>query len=386
MTPTRTVLMVTNNYFPYQSGVAQSVHVSTQALMSCGYKVVIVTLDIAKAHDDPDYVMRVPSVLQMQFKKNPIALSWRPDAYLKKIVDDLRPDIIHAHHPWLLGHSVFKAARAVRCPLVFTHHTMYQAYAHYVPLPQPVTSFFIKQRVRSYCAQVDHIIAPSQAVAQTILLQENAAAVSVIPSPIRACFFSAKKPYRQATQPLKLVYVGRFVQEKNIQAMLDAVALLPAQTYELDCVGYGQLWHELQQYAYKKCALNPRHVRFHHKPDEASLVAWYRQADLFLFPSLSDTQGLVLAESMACGTPVIALDGPGQRSIVSNGHNGYIVATSRQMADKILFIARHAQHLKHLSDAARITARDYTIETHAQRLTSVYESVIEQKKRGSVFT
>lgn len=382
----RTVLMVTNNYFPYQGGVAQSVHVSTQALMACGYKVVIVTLDIAGAKDDPGYVLRVPSVIQMQFKKNPIALSWRPDAYLKKIVDDLRPDILHAHHPWLLGHSALKAARAVGCPLVFTHHTMYQAYAHYVPLPNSITSFFIKQRVQSYCAHVDHIIAPSQAVAQTLLLQENAAAVSIIASPIRACFFSAEKLERQTTQPLKLVYVGRFVPEKNIQAMLDAVALLPEDLYELDCVGYGQLWHELQQYAYETCALNPKRVRFHHKPDEASLVAWYRQADLFLFPSLTDTQGLVLAESMACGTPVIALDGPGQRSIVRNGYNGYIVETSSQMAAIIVFIAAHAQHLKHLSDAARITAREYTIETHAQRLTSVYQTVIEQKKRGSVFT
>lgn len=375
-----TILMVTNNYFPYQSGVAQSVNASTQALIACGYNVHIVTLDVAGTAHDADYVIRVPSLVRMRFNNNPIAIPWRTDACLKTIVHTIRPDIIHAHHPWLLGYAALKAARATDRPILFTHHTVYQAYAHYVPLPTAVTSFFITQRTQKYCAQVDHIIAPSQAIADALRLQKNSAPIAVIASPIRPCFFSGEKPASAATKPIKLLYVGRFVPEKNIPAMLDAVARLPQQSYELDCVGYGTLWHDLQRYTYDTRRLTRDRVRFHHKPDLAQLIAWYQQADIFLFPSLTDTQGLVLAEAMACGTPVIALDGPGQRSIIQQGFNGYIVQTSACMAEKILFMTQNRQHLEQLSAGARVTATEYTSERHARQLIALYESVLAKKR------
>ncbi|MCC7415055.1 MAG: glycosyltransferase [Epsilonproteobacteria bacterium] len=377
----RTVLMVTNNYFPYQGGVAQSVHASTQALLACGYNVKIVTLNIAGADQDPDYVHRLPTVLPMEFKNNPIAVPWRTHAYLKELIETVQPDIIHAHHPWLLGHAALKIARMRDCPVVFTHHTLYHAYTHYVPLPHKITSFLITQRLRTYYAQVDHIIAPSQAVAQAINTDQTETPISIVASPIRSCFFTPEKALSTTTQPRKLLYVGRFVREKNMPAMLEAVALLPHGSYELDAVGYGQLWHEIQTYAYDTLGLNPAHVRFHHKADQASLVAWYRQADLFLFPSSSDTQGLVLAEAMASGTPVIALDGPGQRSIINNGYNGYIVETVHEMAAAIERLTHDEQLLEKLSRGARTTANNYTLETHAQDLIAVYEMAIHTKKR-----
>lgn len=380
MTP-RTVLMVTNNYFPYQGGVAQSVHASTQALLAYGYNVKIVTLNIAGADQDPAYVHRLPTVLPMKFKQNPIAVPWRTHRYLKELIETIQPDIIHAHHPWLLGHAALKIARMRDCPVVFTHHTLYHAYTHYVPLPHKITSFLITQRLGTYYAQVDHIIAPSDAVAQVITAHQTETAVSIVASPIRSCFFMPEKALRASTQPRKLLYVGRFVREKNMHAMLDAVALLPQGSYELDVVGYGQLWHEIQSYAYDTLGLDRAQVRFHQKANQASLVAWYRQADLFLFPSSSDTQGLVLAEAMACGTPAIALDGPGQRSIINNGYNGYIVQTVHEMAATIEMLTHDEQLLQKLSCGARATANNYTLESHAQQLIAVYEMALHKKKR-----
>lgn len=372
-----TILMVTNNYFPYQGGVAQSVYASTQALQLYGYNVIIVTLDVADVINDPPYVFRVPSLIRLSFKKNPIAFSWRVTAYIKKLINQISPDIIHSHHPWLLGTSAHKVAFKVQCPIIFTHHTLYQEYAHYVPLPQKISRFFIAQHVRNYCKTVHHIVAPSDAIADMLHGESITTPVSVIPSAIRSCFFNHTLSVKNAaTLPLKLVYVGRLVQEKNITALLDMLTLLPQHMYVFDCVGYGQQWNFLHDYAYKKLKLSPMQVRFHHKPDEQSLVNWYHQAHLFVFASKTDTQGLVLAESMACKTPVLALEGPGQRSIIGDNYNGYMVNNIQEMANTILYLGENLEQIERLSQGAYKTAMRYTMDEHGKQLHNLYESIL----------
>lgn len=374
------VLMVTNNYFPYQGGVAQSIYASTQALHVCGYKVIIVTLDVAGSLHDPSYVLRVPSIIRFTIKKNPVAFSLRITAYLKEVIRQYNPVVIHSHHPWILGAAAYKAARSAACPIIFTHHTLYQEYAHYVPLPERMTRFFITKQVRAYCQKMDHIIAPSAAVAALLQNEQITTPISVVPSAIRPCFFDGTSFEKRAAQvPLHLVYIGRCVREKNIIALLDMLTLLAPSLYVFDCVGYGHQWQELQDYAYKKVRLSSTSVRFHHKPDEQTLLAWYRQADLFLFPSKTDTQGLVLAEAMACKTPVLALEGPGQQAIIRNGYNGYVVKTVEEMAQHIVYIAQHPQLLQILSQGAYTTSLTYSIQEHGKRLHKLYSSIIKKK-------
>lgn len=375
------VLMVTNNYFPYQGGVAQSIYASTQALQACGYTVIIVTLDVAGSFHDPSYVVRVPSFFRFTIKKNPVAFSLRITAYLKEVIHRYNPAVIHSHHPWILGTAAYKGAVSAACPIIFTHHTLYQEYAHYVPLPEQVTRFFITKQVRAYCQKMDHVIVPSPAVEMLLQRENITTPISVVPSAIRPCFFDSPHLEKRTMQlPLKLVYIGRVVREKNITALLDMLTLLAPSLYVFDCVGYGHQWQEIQEYAYRKLRLNHASIRFHHKPDEQTLLAWYRQADLFLFASNTDTQGLVLAEAMACKTPVIALEGPGQQAIMRNGYNGYVVKNIQEMAQSIVHIVQHPELLQQLSQGAYTTSLSYSIQEHGKQLHALYTSII--KKEG----
>lgn len=90
-------------------------------------------------------------------------------------------------------------------------------------------------------------------------------------------------------------------------------------------------------------------------------------------------KGLVLAESMACKTPVIALDGPGQRSIICDGYNGYIVNTIQDMANIILYLGNNFEHIERLSQGAYSTAMRYTIDEHGKQLHNLYSSILRKK-------
>ena len=134
---------------------------------------------------------------------------------------------------------------------------------------------------------------------------------------------------------------------------------LDPKKFTLTIVGYGDQEQAIRDYAYQTLKLSPEHVTFVIKPKKIELVRLYHDADLFLFPSTSDTQGLVLAESMAAGTPVVAIEGPGQRDIIQNGVNGFLVESGSQMVETVRNIFADKNLFAMLRAGASETARNY---------------------------
>ena len=106
-----------------------------------------------------------------------------------------------------------------------------------------------------------------------------------------------------------------------------------------------------------------------------NLLKLYHTADLFIFSSQTDTQGIVLAEAMSQGLPVIALDGPGQRDIIINGINGFIIENAKQAATKIINIANNAELHKKLSSGACATAQHYHADSIIKQLLNFYHAI-----------
>jgi len=372
------IAFVTNNYSPYSGGVVSSIDAFVQELMSRGHEVLIITLSfLGKQHQDPSYIVRVPSSVRFVYNKNRMAIPWRSDAHVACILRKFKPDIVHNHHPFLLCQSALKFAKKCSIPTVFTYHTMYERYTHYVPLYQPLVKFVTKKIVFDFCSHVDHIIAPSSAVSEQIFKQGVTTPISTIASPLRPQFLDehAKKAGR-SEKILQLLLVSRLVPEKNVSAVLDVMSQLDPKKHAMTIVGYGPQEEYLRNYAYKTLSLSPNQVQFIIKPPMSELIRLYRQADLFLFPSTSDTQGLVLAESMAGGTPVVALDGAGQRDIIVDGENGFIVASKEQMVKKIKQISSDDDLLTRLQQGALKTAHNYTPEALTERLLEVYQGLL----------
>ncbi len=376
------IVFVTNNWIPYSGGVVSSIKSTVEQLRKSGHDVFIITLDfLGKQHTDPDYVIRVPCPIKFRYMSNHMAVPWRPYKYLLQQIQKIMPDIIHVHHPFLLGQSALKVARKLGIPIVFTYHTMYEYYTHYVPLPSMLITPVVKKRVLQFCGSVDGIVVPSSAIQQYLLAHEVKTPLAMIPSALQAHFlqntFAVKK--RREDEPFRLLVVSRFTKEKNIPFLLDVFAKLVAKgadNFALMLVGYGSEFEVIKAHAYETLRLPREQVQFIHKPPRDELVRLYREANLFLFGSQTDTQGLVLAEAMASGTPVVALDGPGQRDIIINGINGFLVQNAEQMMKRVIQIAQDDDLNVLLQENAWKTGQKFEPEILLGRFFDLYQKIV----------
>ncbi|HXW85703.1 MAG TPA: glycosyltransferase [Candidatus Bathyarchaeia archaeon] len=366
------ILFVTNNYVPYKAGVVSSIHASIEGLQKSGHDVSLLTLAFSGAYVDPEYVHRIECPITFTYKKNPMAVPWNPSGAIREKIEQYRPDIIHVHHPFLLGPATVEATSMSGIPIIFTYHTLYDRYCHYVPLPETITKTIIKRLVTSFCRSVHGIIAPSTYVHQWLVRHTIYKPIQVIPSSLQS-YFSPSSFFTHKTKNsyCNLLTVGRLVAEKNVSFLCEMFSQLP-QGFTLTIAGYGADYEALCSYVYNTLHLSPEIVFFVHNPDKALLQQLYMRADLFLFASQTDTQAIVLAEAMAHGTPVIALDGPGQRDIVQEEYNGFLVDSMNHMQYCIEMVAQDGALHKKLQQGAWQTAHRYTQEAVTQKLVDFY--------------
>lgn len=390
------ILIVTNNYTPYSGGVVSSLNALIPALQQAGHEVLLVAPQLLAVHaDDPTWVQRVPALVRFPWHNNRMAVPWRMKHFLSIVMREFKPDVVHVQHPFLLGAAALNVARSCgtcscgvgacgtcaqgarvkNVPVVFTYHTMYEAYAHYVPLPRRLVQWFILRSVKHFCNAVDTVIVPGNAVQKLLRDRGMTTPIVVIPSPLQEIFLQARERNKQSDNRLVLLTVGRFVPEKNMAAVLDLYAQIPCERFRLVLIGYGTLYESLQEYAYTKLGLSRDDVQFVHKPPQAVIAQWYVDADFFIFTSHTDTQGLVLVEAMAGGLPVLALSGPGQQEVVRDGVNGFICESIGDMRNKLLQFADAPEQRALLRVGARTTAQKYRPEVLAQQVISVYEKL-----------
>ncbi len=378
------IAFVTNNYTPYSGGVVSSITSFAQELKRSGHEVTIITLDFGVHCNDDPMVQRIPCPVTFMYKKNYMAVPWRARHHLQQLLEVFNPDIIHSQHPFLLGAVTHRVAKTLQCPMVFTYHTVYEDYAHYVPLPQAITRWAIIQLVTSYCKSVQLVVTPSVVIQNTLKSRGIPTPTAVIRSGLQSVFVPKEQPAKRKQQkPFTLLVVSRFVPEKNIGFILDLFKQLKEQcpdVFQLTLIGYGQEFELLKKYAYDTLTLSAQEVVFIHKPDKKVIAQAYRQADLFLFASHTDVQPLALVEALAGATPIIALAGVG-RAVIKHGYNGFIAHSMQEMIAYIMRIAESPELHQQLQDNAWKTAQDYVPAQTTAQLVESYYNVIDTYQR-----
>jgi 1,2-diacylglycerol 3-alpha-glucosyltransferase len=370
------IFFITNNYKPYSGGVVSSIDSAVAALRAQGHMVFIITLSFSDDENDEPHVLRIPCPIKFKYKKNHMAIAWRAHTFLQKKCAELLPDIMHVHHPFLLGMTGLQVARKQKIPVVFTYHTLYEHYTHYVPFIGSLMRPVVKKWSFDFCNKVDAVIAPSKTMGDYVRLHAVSAPVHVIPSGIAARYFQEKKVTITAQKKYQLLTVSRFAQEKSIPFLLDAFALLDAKKFSFTLVGYGAYGDFLRHYAYDVLKLLPENVQFVERPEKHQLAQFYASADLFIFASQTETQGLVVCEAMGSAVPVVARRGPGQQDIVVHGVNGFLVDTHHEMAEKITEVADHGELQKKLSAGAWHTAQQFKVTIMVEKLVALYTELI----------
>jgi 1,2-diacylglycerol 3-alpha-glucosyltransferase len=378
------ILMLTNTYPPIVSGVAKSIVAFDLEFRRRNHEVRIIAPEADDDTGDDPHVVRVPAIQHYNGTDFPLPVP--SPGLVAATVDDFRPDIIHAHHPFFMGNTALRMARSREVPLVFTHHTMWDQYTHYTAVDTPATARFVGALTAGYANLCDAVIAPSRGVAILLRERDVSTRIEIIPTGVDVSKFSHgdgagfRKQHGIPTTALVIGYVGRLQPEKNLAFLAESVArfMTDESRAHFLAIGSGPSSEEIRA-AMAQAGCEDRL----HLPgvcQDQDLIDGFHAMDVFAFASRTETQGMVLTEAMAAGKPVIALDAPGVNDVVRDRANGRLISVAhRQLFAQALawFAARTPKERTMLSSNARRTAERFSMARQARRALNLYESLLE---------
>ena len=380
----------TNTYLPVVSGVVRSVQSFREALSALGNNVFIFAQEDDYEDTEP-FIFRYPSLKLPLPGDIPTAFPVSP--FVDQLLPKLKLDVIHTHHPFLLGQTAAGKARDLNLPLIFTFHTQYHEYTHYVPFPQEQVQEFIKNRVvnylREYMRKCQHIVIPSESMRSIVVnnygLEDR---YTVIPTgldiaPYKAASGEALRSEWGWPEDKVIISVGRLAEEKNWTTLLQAFAIAQKEQPDLRLVlvGDGPQAQALRQLA-GELGIADR-ILFTGRVPFEEIPAYLKAADLFAFASVTETQGLATLEAMAAGLPVVAVAGPGTLDIVEDGAEGFLVQNDPQdLANGILKLIGNPELMSTFKANALKKSRAYDNKRLARKMLKVYEQAIQDRKDG----
>lgn len=380
------VLMLTNTYKPFVGGVPESVGSYVRLFRERGHDVRVVAPTYSdQASSQPSHVVRVPALHDVS--DSSLSVSLPSPGYVDSRLGEFEPDVVHAHHPFLLGMKALRLAGNFDVPLVFTHHTRYEQYTHNLPVDGEPVQEYARAQAGGYADRCEAVIAPSESIRKDLREQDVESPIRVIPTGVDRTKFSEGDGERirnehgiSSTDPV-VGYVGRLSAEKNLDLLIDALGdhLKKHEDVQGLIVGDGPSKDRLKKRVRRR-GLDQR-VHFTGALRGDDLVDAYHAMDLFAFASLSETQGMVLTEAMAAGVPVVALDGSGVRDVVSDGKNGRLLQerSARALTEGLDWFQRCSDsRRRQLSEGARRTARHYSLTNTADRTMDLYRSVVRK--------
>jgi 1,2-diacylglycerol 3-alpha-glucosyltransferase len=327
--------LFTNNYLPFRGGVTTAVETLREGLQVRGHGVWVFAPGTRDQGGDPGFVFRYPAVPAPTYPGFSLALPFSPR--LARVAGQLDLDIFHAQHPFLLGVTARRLARRHRRPIVFTYHTHYEKYVHYVPLPERLVAPLAVRLSCRFAASADLVVAPSTRVADTLRARGLATPVAVIPTGVPVERFSpgervtARRDLGWPERDPICLYVGRLDREKSVEVIIDAFEAIAGGLPEAWLILVGRGSHERALRRRAEASAARARIRFHGDMARDGLPPLYRAADVFLFASETETQGLVLAEAHACGLPAVAVRASGVEEVVRDGETG--ILTKRDPSD-----------------------------------------------------
>jgi 1,2-diacylglycerol 3-alpha-glucosyltransferase len=391
------VAMFTNNYLPFIGGVPLSIDRLCSGLRHLGETVKVFAPSYPESWSDPDdgSVVRCLGLFDAHLAGFPIA-----NIFSKKIKTAFKAfecDLVHVHHPFWLGKKGMRLAKNRGLPVVFTYHTRLERYMHYLPFPgAALKNLAAHLLIKRFANRCDAIITPTPSTEEYLRNLGVSALIETIPSGISMEDYRGWTPqevhqlrsrYAKDQEPL-LISVSRMAKEKNLDFLLDGLAkaknLFPA-SFKCLMVGSGPEKTRLEE---KVSALGlEKQVLFTGNMAPRDIARCYLAADLFVFASTSETQGMVLVEAMAGGCPVVAVRASGVYDVLKDGHNGLMVAESTESWAKAvanLLMDRH--QLSVLSQKSRVFAEGYSEEKIAEKCVKLYQRVVilKKSKRGVI--
>ncbi len=375
--------LFSNIYRPIISGVVNSIDLLRKELLNQGHCPFVFAPRVPGYRDAHSGVWRFPSVGLSRRVNYPLAVPcWPPTHYA---ISQSRLQVVHTHHPFWLGEVGWMWARIRKIPLVYTFHTQYEQYCHYLKLPQAPLRAATRWAVQSFARRCNLIIAPSPAIREVMHDLGIKTWTETLPNAIDLERFQGRRDRRALRQQLGwpqeapiAIYAGRLGREKNLPFLLQAFTRVPGAC--LAIVGDGPDLPALRQQAHE-LGVQER-ILFTGGASYPEMPDYYAAADFFCISSTTEVKPLVVLEALASRLPVVAVSACGTADTVSHGQDGLL--TSERLDDFALACSRLCDDRKlrlDMSEEAGRSAQSYSIERYTNRLVELYR---EAARRLSV--
>lgn len=380
-----------DTYHPATNGVVISTDLFIRELKRRGHEVLL----IAPRHPDyrepaPEGVLLVDAVaIDFIYPGASLGKFWKGE--VGKALRAFRPDLIHSMTEFTIGHFMASYFRKkLRIPRVHTFHTLWNQYLFYVPglpqfLSQPLFRWLLPRlSKRSY----DRLLVPSDAMRDVVLEEWGVREprIDVLPTGLDFSRFAGMDGSRFRAQrdiptdARVLLYLGRLGDEKNVELVLHTFAELkrrgePNLRFVIAGGGPDVYLRKIHQLAaalgLENDILWTGFIRGQEWAD------CYDAADLVLFPSVTETQGLVVVEALAAGVPLVSVDALGPGSVM-RGERGCLFAKNdaADFSDKVQRLLGDDVLMERKRREAREVARSYSIEQRGAELEAIYADVL----------
>lgn len=395
------IAMFTDAYYPRINGVTVSVHSYAAELTKLGHTVCIVCLDYSEEQQkksffsqkdsdqkSPFKIVRIPSWSFSAISKEDRVARFDKWRRVKKAMKTFKPDVIHINSEWVIGYFGAMFAHHYKVPFVFTFHTMWEDYlVNYVNfLPDFSLRKIGRSVVKFYLKRADLIIAPTEKISSVVHEYGIQKQVEILPTGIpdnlekfslirqTALGLQLSKKCPQIKGKKILLFVGRIVKEKNLSFLFDVLESVQKKFPKtaLLFVGGGPYLEDLQELAAeRKLSKSVAFAGYVPSPD---LVYFYKMAQVFVFPSKTETQGLVTVEAMLSGLPVVAIGEMGTVDVMQGDHGGFMVKDDvAEFSDKVVALLKNQQLRKKKAQEALDWGKKWKISALTPRLLECYE-------------
>ena len=354
-------------YHPIANGVVASIDALCDGLRAAGHDAFVVAPSGSSAVCIPSLPLPTRTAYRLVLP----VLDRRARAHVRSF------DVIHTHSPFVTGWMGVRFARRHGIPLVFTYHTQLEEYAHYVPFERSATRRAATTLTRTYANLADTVIVPTSAMEPRLRGLGVTSSIAVVPTGIDVERFAAGRRsdgLRKRLGATKLILlVSRLAREKNIDLAIAALGGLEDPGVHLALAGDGPERAGLAETA-RAAGLEGR-VHFLGHVARQELPDLYASSDAFVFPSFTETQGLVLAEALVAGLPIVAVDTPQSRDVLE-GH-GLLVSPR---SDAMAWGLREALAMRRDQSAAHLALNRFSLRLQADRTIEIYRGLLAERR------
>lgn len=384
----KTVCLLNDSFPPLIDGVANTVMNYASEMGNNGYRAVVITPDVPHADDSgfPYPVFRYPSISTDKFHGYPAGIPFSPETADKIRCANI--GLFHTHCPVMSTFMARQLRQVAHAPIVFTYHTKFDV---------DIADVVKNSRLETVCRKIlssnisacDEVWAVSQGAGESLRALGYEGDFIVMPngvdmplgktSPEEIC--RATADYDLPADVPVYLFVGRMMWYKGIRVILDGLKLLQqaGKPFRMVFIGDGDDLEAIRKYA-DCCGVAPRCIFTGAIRDRNILRSWYSRADLFLFPSDYDTNGLVVREAAACSVASVLLQGSCAAEGVTDGVNGFLISESGgAMAECLSALSLDRMHM-----VGRQAAEELYISwsSAVHTATERYAVVMERYARG----